>query len=195
MSLNASRFMLHSSRRLVLASVLFAMVGMGPAVHAQNDAVGALDIGTSVPDVASVKEGLFPEDACQELRESGFKCMGFKPAINYSLAASSFALGSAEVPPLLRRQLDVFAEVLQGKSGAESKVRIVGHADASGSQAGNLSLSKRRAEAVREYLIQKGVSPELLIADGLGAQVLKNKADPFSAENRRVEIGRTNPPR
>ncbi|MFY9476574.1 MAG: OmpA family protein, partial [Aquabacterium sp.] len=154
-------------------------------------AAAPLDVGTTVPDAASVKEGLFPEDACKELEANGFKCMGFKPAIKYSLPASSFALGSAVLPELLKRQLDVFAEVLRGKRGSAGRqVKIVGHADASGSQAGNLALSQRRAESVRGYLVQKGADASMLEAVGLGSADPKNKADPYSSENRRVEIGR-----
>jgi len=159
-----------------------------PSVVDPNAA--AADVGNAIPDVESVKEGLFPEDQCKELEAAGFKCMGFKPAIKYSLPASSFALGSSVVPELLKRQLDVFAEVLRGKKGNGREVKIVGHADASGSQQGNLSLSQRRAESVRAYLISKGADPAMLTAVGLGSAAPKNKSDPFSPENRRVEIGR-----
>jgi outer membrane protein OmpA-like peptidoglycan-associated protein len=152
----------------------------------------ALDLGTKVPDSAAIKEGLFPEDACKELEASGFKCMGFKPAIRYSLPASSFALGSAVVPEGLKRQLDVFADVLRSKRGSGRQVRVIGHADASGSQAGNLTLSRSRAEAVKDYLVKKGAESSMLIAVGVGAAQPKNPANPKSPENRRVEIGRQN---
>jgi len=71
-------------------------------------------------------------------------------------------------------------------------VRVVGHADASGSQAGNLSLSRSRAEAVKAYLVQKGAEAQMLISEGVGAARPKNTANPMSPENRRVEIGRQN---
>jgi outer membrane protein OmpA-like peptidoglycan-associated protein len=184
-------------RRLAAACLLAAALGTAPATWAQEAGAsvdagtsGPVDVGNAVPDAASVKEGLFPEDACKELEANGFKCMGFKPAIKYSLPASSFALGSAVLPELLKRQLDVFAEVLRGRRGSSSQVKIVGHADASGSQAGNLTLSQRRAESVRAYLVQKGADPAMLAAVGLGSADPKNKANPFSSENRRVEIGR-----
>lgn len=189
----------HAARRMLAACLLTAALGASPAwaqdAAAPADAGAAaapVDVGTTVPDAAAVKEGLFPEDACKELEANGFKCMGFKPAIKYSLPASSFALGSAVLPELLKRQLDVFAEVLRGRhSSAGRQVKIVGHADASGSQAGNMALSQRRAESVRSYLVQKGADPSMLEAVGLGSSDPKNKADPYSSENRRVEIGRT----
>jgi OmpA-OmpF porin, OOP family len=152
-----------------------------------------LDVGSKVPSVTAVKEGLFPEDACKELEANGFKCMGFKPAIKYSLPASSFSVGSSALPALLKRQLDVFAEVLRGKKGSGRQVKIVGHAGASGSRAGNLTLSQRRAESVRAYLVQKGADPAMLTAVGMGSAEPKNKANPYAGENRRVEIGRAQP--
>jgi OOP family OmpA-OmpF porin len=190
---------LQTSRGGLMAACLVALtLGAAPAMSQDVAATSAaaasgpsqVDVGSSVPSVAAVKEGLFPEDACKELEANGFKCMGFKPAIKYSLPASSFATGSAALPALLKRQLDVFAEVLKGKRGTGRQVKIVGHADASGSQAGNLTLSQRRAETVRSYLVNKGADPAMLTAVGLGSAEPKNKANPYASENRRVEIGR-----
>lgn len=176
----------HSLATLVLTGAL----GTTTAAFGQS----AVDVGNQVPDANAVKEGLFPEDACKELEANGFKCMGFKPAVKYSLPASSFRIGSAELPELLKKQLDVFAEVLKGKSGTGRQVRIVGHADATGSDAANQALSLRRAEAVKSYLVDKGADPSMLVTVGVGATQLKNPSNPTGAENRRVEIGRQSNP-
>jgi OmpA-OmpF porin, OOP family len=176
---------------LGLAVLAAALSGM---TAAQAQPAPALDVGTQVPDAAAVKEGLFPEDACKELEANGFKCMGFKPAIRYSLPASSFKVGSAELPELLKKQLDVFADVLKGKKGTGRQVRVVGHADASGTPEANQALSLRRAEAVKTYLVQKGAEPEMLLVVGQGSSEPKNPANPTAPENRRVEIGRTPTP-
>jgi outer membrane protein OmpA-like peptidoglycan-associated protein len=156
----------------------------------QARAADALDIGEQVPDAAAVKEGLFPEDACKELEAAGFKCMGFKPAIRYSMNASSFKVGSAELPDVLRKQLDVFADVLRGKKGSGRVVRIEGHADASGTAEANQVLSQRRADAVKAYLVDKGADQSMLDSVGMGSKDPKVSSDPFAAQNRRVEIGR-----
>ncbi len=181
-------------RPLAILLVLAATLGAPSLAQAQAAAASpssdAVDVGSQVPDVASVKEGLFPEDACAELRANGFKCMGFKPAIRYSLPASSFRIGSAELPETLKKQLDVFADVLKTKRGSGRQVRVVGHADASGTPEANQALSLRRAEAVKGYLVEKGAEPEMLVIVGLGAKELKNASNPTAAENRRVEIGR-----
>lgn len=177
-------------RLLALAVLIVAAPSLVRAADAPASV--AVDVGTSLPDATAVKEGLFPEDACKELEASGFRCMGVKPAIRYSLPASAFKLGSAELPEMLKRQLDVFADVLRSKRGSDRKVRIVGHADASGSEQGNDALSLRRAESVVAYLVAKGADPRMLTMAGAGAKSLKNPKDPFSGENRRVEIGRQN---
>jgi OmpA-OmpF porin, OOP family len=170
------------------ALCLFALLTSAFAAHAQ--AASAVDVGHKVPNATAIKEGLFPEDACKELEASGLKCMGVKPSVRYSLPASSFRLGSAELPGFLKRQLDVFASVLQGKRQSERKVKVIGHADASGTIEANVNLSLRRAEAVKGYLVQKGANPDMLQIEGQGAKQLKNPANPKAAENRRVEIGR-----
>jgi len=153
-----------------------------------------VEVGAAVPEAKAVAEGLFPEDACEQLKAAGYKCMGFKPAVRYSLPASSFRLGSAELPDTLKKQLEVFAEVLRGKKGSGKVVRIEGHADASGSSAANLSLSQRRAEAVKEFLVERGADSAMLAPVGQGATAPKNQRDPFAPENRRVEIGRATQP-
>lgn len=154
----------------------------------------AVDMGQTIPDAKAVAEGLFPEEACEQLKAAGFKCMGFRPAVRYSLPASSFKLGSAELPETLKKQLEVFAEVLKSKKGSGKVVRIEGHADASGAAAANLTLSQKRAEAVRDYLVELGAEAAMLNPVGVGANVPKNNKDPFAPENRRVEIGRATPP-
>jgi outer membrane protein OmpA-like peptidoglycan-associated protein len=182
-----SHILRRCTRSLVAAS-LFAAAGFAAA-----QPTAAVDLGSSVPDAQAVKEGLFPEEACKELEASGFKCMGFKPAVRYSLPATSFAIGSAELPEGLKKQLDVFAEVLKGKRGSGRQVRVVGHADASGSDEFNQVLSLRRAEAVKSYLVQHGAEADMLVAVGVGSTEPKNPANPTAAENRRVEIGRDTP--
>lgn len=153
-----------------------------------------IDVGTGLPSAKAIEEGLFPDDACEELKANGFKCMGFKPAVKYSLPATAFTVGSAELPEGLRVQLHRFALVLKGKSGAAHTVRIEGHADASGNAKGNERLSQRRAESARDYLVSQGVLAELLKPVGVGARDLVEPGQPMSAKNRRVVIGREQPP-
>lgn len=163
---------------------LFSMYSIG---HAETLVV---DLAGTVPAVQHVKEGLFPEEACEELRNNGFKCMGFKPAVRFSIPNAHFQLGSAELPVELKKQLDVFAQVLGSRPADSAPILVTGHADASGSDPLNMALSAERAKAVKSYLIQKGVSPALLRIEGKGAEKLADVNNPFAPANRRVEIGR-----
>lgn len=178
-----------SLRRPLPLILMTAALLAGGAAQAQE----TVEVGNTVPTVDAVKEGLFPEDACEQLVKAGFKCMGFKPAVRFSLPALAFKVGSAEIPDGLRKQLDVFAEALAAKRGSGKTVRIEGHADASGVSEGNQALSQRRAEEVKRYLVARGADEGMLTAVGLGSTTPKVK-NPFAAENRRVEIGRATPP-
>ncbi|MES2717000.1 MAG: OmpA family protein [Pseudomonadota bacterium] len=176
--------------RAALAAALVVALAAGQQPAAATD---AQDLGEQLPDAAELSQGLFPEDECEELKRAGFKCMGFRHAVRYSLPGASFRVGSADLPELLRRQLDVFAAALSGKTGAGKLLRVEGHADASGPADLNQALSQRRAEAVKHYLVDKGADPAMLEAVGMGSKAPKNERDPYSAVNRRVEIGRQLP--
>jgi outer membrane protein OmpA-like peptidoglycan-associated protein len=66
---------------------------------------------------------------------------------------------------------------------------LAGHTDAKGKPAYNQSLSERRADAVKEFLIEKySIPATTLVTAGYGQTRLKNTKEPFAAENRRVAI-------
>jgi len=94
-----------------------------------------------------------------------------------------FDSGSAVVKPGGLMELDRVADVM--KSYPNTHVRIEGHTDDVGSEDYNMDLSVRRAEAVRNILVKKGVSSERITTIGFG------KSLPVSsdrAQNRRVNI-------
>jgi outer membrane protein OmpA-like peptidoglycan-associated protein len=70
------------------------------------------------------------------------------------------------------------------------RVFIEGHTDSVGGEASNLRLSQRRAEAVLDYLVSKGISPERLEAAGFGPTkpLASNKTVSGRARNRRTEF-------
>ncbi|MBQ0961576.1 OmpA family protein [Ideonella sp. 4Y11] len=170
--------------------MVLALGCVGGQALAADDGV---ELGNKVPSANDIEQGLFPDDECEQLKAAGFKCMGFKPPVRFSLPAATFKLGSAELPEVLRQQLDAFANVLRNRRATDRKVRVEGHADASGDMAANLELSQRRADAAKQYLVDKGVSPDLVMAVGMGAKQLKDPRNPNAAENRRVVIGREQP--
>jgi outer membrane protein OmpA-like peptidoglycan-associated protein len=99
-----------------------------------------------------------------------------------------FATGKAEILPGAQAQLNNVADAL--KTQAEHHFIVEGHTDNQGTDAINRDLSQRRAEAVRNYLIVRGVSSDAITAQGEGSTmpVADNKSIEGRAMNRRVEI-------
>jgi outer membrane protein OmpA-like peptidoglycan-associated protein len=100
-----------------------------------------------------------------------------------------FDFNRADLKPESKPALDEIAELLKGDPGL--KLYVVGHTDDVGGLESNLSLSKKRADAVvaalsREY----GVAASRLSAHGLAflAPVAVNTTDEGRAKNRRVEL-------
>jgi outer membrane protein OmpA-like peptidoglycan-associated protein len=148
----------------------------------------SIDAGQRLPDLTLLKASLAPSAGCRDAAvyvECG--APGLETA-RYSLPAASFWLGSAELPDSLMRHLDVYAEAMRGRGAAAGRVRIEAHTDASGSAEANRLLSQRRADAVKSYLVDRGVDASMLQAVGMGSSAPKLAANPFAPENRRVEI-------
>lgn len=84
--------------------------------------------------------------------------------------------------------LDQAAESL--KAWGDVKVEVAGHTDSRGSYAYNMRLSQRRADAVRAYLIDKGIAAERLSAKGYGESrpIADNATEGGRYKNRRVEL-------
>jgi outer membrane protein OmpA-like peptidoglycan-associated protein len=65
---------------------------------------------------------------------------------------------------------------------------LEGHTDTTGRPDHNLALSKRRADAVRAYLTERGIDSSRLEAIGRGEEALLDPDHPTSAVNRRVQV-------
>jgi OOP family OmpA-OmpF porin len=72
----------------------------------------------------------------------------------------------------------------------DRRVEVIGHTDNAGSRAGNLSLSQARAQAVKDYVVGRGVRPELVTVSGEGPDrpVADNRTPEGRARNRRIEF-------
>lgn len=92
------------------------------------------------------------------------------------------------IRPASFKDLNNVAKILRQKK--DWKLRIEGHADTRGKPEHNQKLSERRAEAVRNYLVSKGVSPKLVYAEHFGATrpAIPEKNETGLQLNRRVEI-------
>lgn len=100
----------------------------------------------------------------------------------------SFATNRSELSPKAKETVDKVAAVLVAHPG--QRIRIEGHTDSKGTPEKNLILSQARAESVRVALVNAGVNPNLITAQGFGlTKPIGDNATPEGrAANRRVEI-------
>jgi outer membrane protein OmpA-like peptidoglycan-associated protein len=100
-----------------------------------------------------------------------------------------FASGQWTLLPSATKRLESVAEAIKA-AGLRDPIVIEGHTDSRGSNAANALLSQRRAEAVREFLVARGVPADRLVARGVGEDrpVAENRSAEGRANNRRVEI-------
>ena len=112
----------------------------------------------------------------------------FQPSKTFVLEDCNFDFGKATLQPESYTVLDELVSYLVRKD--DEKIEIGGHTDNVGSAASNLKLSQERANAVRDYLIAKGISADRLFAKGYGMTepVADNKTEDGRAQNRRTEV-------
>jgi OOP family OmpA-OmpF porin len=96
---------------------------------------------------------------------------------------------SPRIGPESYRTLGRIADVLSDPSLLRYGFLIVGHTEATGRRDLNLTLSQRRADAVRDVLITTfKISPKRIQAIGLGEEQLQDAAHPTAAVNRQIEV-------
>lgn len=103
-------------------------------------------------------------------------------------ASALFDFDKSVLKPEGKKQLDDMASKL--KAINLEVVIAVGHTDSVGTDAYNQKLSVRRAEAVKAYLVSKGIDANRVYTEGKGKKqpVADNKTSEGRAKNRRVEI-------
>ena len=99
--------------------------------------------------------------------------------IRFEESRSNIDAGSREL-------LDEVAAALRPCLG--SIIAITGHTDASGTKAGNIALSRERADSVRRALIRRGIPADGLRADGVGSSEPVEGLAPEDPANRRIEF-------
>jgi len=105
-----------------------------------------------------------------------------------TLHGPQFDFNKATLKPAGKEMVDGAVTVMKDKPSM--KVSVEGHTDSIGSEAYNQRLSERRAQAVRDYMIENGISPGRIATRGFGKSrpVASNKTAEGRAQNRRVEI-------
>lgn len=99
-----------------------------------------------------------------------------------------FESGKATLTESGMAVLDQMSAAMQKLKGV--KVEVIGHTDNAGSRAGNLSLSQARAEAVKTYIVGKGIPADTIAVSGEGPDrpVADNRTPEGKARNRRIEF-------
>jgi outer membrane protein OmpA-like peptidoglycan-associated protein len=157
---------------------LTGTVGTEEASAEAEAAVGAL------PGVATVDNRIVVDEAVATgaagAGETLNDLLGLEPV--------TFAISSATITAEGQAVLDQAIEYLDGHP--EVRVEIGGHTDDDGSEAANLDLSQRRAEAVLAHLTAGGIDPGRLTAKGYGESEPKvpNTSLANKAINRRIEF-------
>ncbi|MBP7194656.1 MAG: OmpA family protein, partial [Candidatus Cloacimonetes bacterium] len=136
---------------------------------------GTVDDGT---EVAENKDPLDPKDDVLDLRVGS----------TFSLEGIFFETAKSNILPESIPKLEQAYAALT--ANPDVKILIVGHTDSDGSEASNMTLSKNRADAVKKWLVDKGIATDRIRTDGKGESQPKatNDTAEGKALNRRIEF-------
>lgn len=140
-----------------------------------NDGDKIADAKDACPNVAETVNGFTDDDGCPDEVIEELTGINFYPN-----SARFDETGTV----LLDRAYAILAK------NERLRVEIAGHTSAEGSAKANMALSLARAEAVRDYLIKRGIAPERLRAQGYGADQPQgdNETVDGRIKNRRIEF-------
>lgn len=164
--------------------------GLGQAIGGDTEAtlLGA-GIGAVLGGIAGNQIGAYMDRQEQALRNATAvsNAASISRAQNVLTATFKgdvfFDFDSAALKPGAYTEIDRIAGVLN--QYPQTTIMVAGHTDTRGSEAYNLDLSQRRAEAVENVLIQRGVDSRRIQAVGYGESQPVSSSD---AMNRRVEV-------
>ncbi|MFD1551787.1 hypothetical protein DNU06_02185 [Putridiphycobacter roseus] len=159
-------------------------LNVGPAAndgcpYIDTDGDGILDKDDACVNVP----GVITNFGCPEIQEEE------KEILQTAFQNLQFETGKAVIKEVSFESLDKLGALLVKKP--EWKLKITGHTDSQGKSQTNLILSKKRAEAVRDYLISKGIdADQRIIVAYFGEEkpIADNSTEEGRQKNRRVEM-------
>lgn len=173
----------------VIGGVLGNNIGKG-----KNAPAGAV-LGGMVGGVAGNVIGRNMDKQAKEIKETlpGAEVERVGEGIKVTMKENmvNFGFDSSNLTSAAMANLDKLAEVL--KNNPDTNINIYGHTDSKGSDEYNLSLSHRRAAAVKSYLVSKGIASSRMLTMGVGEKepIASNDTEAGRAQNRRVEFAIT----
>ena len=149
--------------------------------------------GAPPEESTSVLSGQQIEQALQQPRTRSFAPRGLtrrdapeaEQSVNLNIP---FEHNSSTLRSQAEAQLEQLELALTSASLGKDRFVVAGHTDAKGSVQYNKQLSLRRAEAVKRFLVAKGMDPKRLDTVGYGSERLLAPERPEDPSNRRVEI-------
>ncbi|MGV6860388.1 MAG: OmpA family protein [Putridiphycobacter sp.] len=108
--------------------------------------------------------------------------------INTAFENLEFETAKAIIKDVSYESLEKLAELLIQKP--DWRIKVAGHTDSQGAAQNNLILSKKRAEAVKEFLMSRGVTEDRIIVQYFGETqpIADNDTPEGRQKNRRVEM-------
>ena len=112
----------------------------------------------------------------------------YDPGTTFSFTNLQFEPAKADLKTVSYTHLKNLVEIMKRKK--DLKIRIDGHTDSDGEESANQILSQKRAESVKNYLINQGIDANRMVAKGFGESnpVADNATPQGKAQNRRTEI-------
>lgn len=147
-----------------------------------TDGDGILDPDDNCPEEPETKNGFQDADGCpDEVPKEVAKFTGVIEGIYFDTAKATIRKKS-------RPKLDAAVDVL--KKFPDLRIEISGHTDDKGDEAYNQDLSQRRADAVKDYLVSKGIDEARIETRGAGEDEPRetNATKAGRAKNRRIEF-------
>jgi outer membrane protein OmpA-like peptidoglycan-associated protein len=130
------------------------------------------------------------EDALSKIAETHRTALGL--VMNLGEDSLKFEFDKADLKPENRELLSRIAGILLTSN--DYTISVNGHTDDVGTDEYNQKLSERRAQSVRDYLVEAGVSPDIMSVAGWGKSkpLVQGTSNEARAKNRRVELGIVN---
>ncbi len=168
-----------------------AALGGAIGSRSNNTATGAI-IGAAVGGTAGALIGKYMDKQAAELEKEleNAKVERVGEGIQVTMESGIlFEVDSYVLKPNAREELNSMANVL--KNYPDTKIKVDGHTDSTGSDSYNQGLSERRAKSVATYLNSLGVTADRITQTGFGESmpVADNNTVEGRQLNRRVEIG------
>lgn len=165
---------------------------LGDLVGGRRDRTEKI-VGAGIGVIAGAAAGRYMDQQEQELRRrtagSGVVVERQGDELLLTMPAGiTFPINSYQIQPQFFGTLEQVAQTLAAYPS--TLVDVYGHTDPTGGDQINIPLSQNRAQAVADYLVQRGVSPARIATQGFGSSrpIADNSTEAGRAQNRRVEI-------